>query len=435
MASPVTQSAVERYLADFATFEREHPAPDWLQTTRRAAIEAFERLGFPTVRNEEWKYTDPTPAANLAATPIFRAETNGAAPQIPALPFADLPGHRLVFVDGHFAPQHSHIGELPQGVEITTLAQAIATDSEVLPEYFGRTVDAQNEAFTALNTAFAQDGAFIRIASNITFDEPVHLVFLTSEATVSHPRNLVLMGANAGLKLVETFCASSTNVYLTNAVTEIVTGANAQLEHVKVQLESERAFHIGTTQLVAGRDVNTKSYCLNFGGRIVRNNSGALMADSGAEVTLNGLVVARDEQHIDNHTVMDHAQPHCQSHELYAHVLDDKSNGVFNGKIFVRLDAQKTDAKQSNRSLLLSNDAQINAKPQLEIFADDVKCTHGATIGQLDESALFYLRARGIPERAARAILIRAFAAGVLEGISMESVRDGIESEISKRLS
>jgi len=431
-----TEGAVARYEEAFARFTQEHPSPSWLSAKRREALSTFARLGFPTVRDEEWKYTDITPAANLVATPIFRFELNGGVSNLAsALPFLGLEGHRLVFVNGHFASGLSRIGELPEGVEVRSLAQTIASDSERLQQAFGRSVGLE-DAFAALNTAFAQDGAFIFVPANVEIEEPVHLIFLSvgEGATVSHPRNLVLLGQNAGLKLVESFVSDGEGVYLSNSVTEIETGAGARLEHVKAQLESPRAFHVGTIQIGAARDSQIRSSVLNIGGRLVRNNSVAVMRDSGAEVTLNGLVAARDEQHIDNHTTMDHAQPHCASHELYAHVLNDKSVGVFNGKIFVRLDAQKTDAKQSNRTILLSGDATINAKPQLEILADDVRCTHGATIGQLDETAQFYLQSRGVPATEARAILIRAFAGEVLQSISMDAVREEMEARLSAAL-
>ncbi len=431
-----TQGAVTRYQEAFAQFEREHPAPAWLQTKRREAIQTFARLGFPTVRDEEWKYTDITPAANLVATPIFHFELNGAAAQVQTqLPFQALEGHRLAFVNGHYSPALSHVGALPEGVEVRPLSEALAAGSERVQQAFGRSVDGE-ETFVALNTAFAQDGAFVFVPADAELAEAVHLLFLTTgeTATVSHPRNLVLLGHNASLKLVETYCSSTEGVYLTNAVTEIESGAGAKLEHIKAQLESPKAFHMSTTKVGAARDSQLVSSSLNLGGRIVRNNSIAVMQGEGAEVTLDGLVLTDNEQHIDNHTTMDHAQPHCASHELYAHVLNDRSVGVFNGKIFVRLDAQKTDAKQSNRTILLSGDATINAKPQLEILADDVRCTHGATIGQLDDNAQFYLQARGIPAREARSILIRAFANEVLEPISLEAVRDEMEARIIAKL-
>ncbi|MBW3636274.1 MAG: Fe-S cluster assembly protein SufD, partial [Armatimonadetes bacterium] len=410
----------------------------WLAGVRRRAIERFALLGFPTVRDEEWKYTDVTPVANLAVTPIFRPNLNGDATRISGnLPFGDIAGHRLTFVNGHYAPELSNLQTLPAGVTVSSLAAAFENQNEVVQEHFGKILDAENETFAALNTAFAQDGAFIQIPSNLQLETPLHLLFLTHDegAPVSHPRNLVLAGDNSSVTLIETYASTDEGVYFTNAITEVIAGKNARVEHIKNQIESPKAFHIATLQIAASRDSWVRSHTVNFGGRLVRNNAIAVMGDEGGEVTLNGLVVGKDAQHIDNHTTMDHAQPHCLSHEHYAHVLDDQSNGVFNGKIFVRLDAQKTDAKQSNRTLLLSRDAQINAKPQLEIFADDVKCTHGATIGQLDEDALFYLRARGIPEIAARNILIRAFANEVLDGIPVEDLREKLEAMLLTRLS
>ncbi len=430
-----TAGAVARYQGAFEQFEREHPAPHWLAARRRDAMATFARLGFPTVRDEEWKYTDVTPVANLVATPIFRFEAADSEDNLGSLPFVGLDGPRLVFVNGHFEPMFSRIGELPAGVEVRALSEAIAADSERVQQAFGRSVDGE-ETFVALNTAFAQDGAFVFVPANVELAAPVHLVFVSigDAATVSHPRNLVLLGANAKLTLIESYCSSGDGAYFTNAVTEVESGAGAQLEHLKVQLESPRAFHIGSVQLGAARGANLRSTTLNLGGRIVRNNATAVMQGEGAEITLDGLVVADGEQHIDNHTTMDHAVPHCASHEHYAHVLNGKSVGVFNGKIFVRLDAQKTDAKQSNRTILLSPDATINAKPQLEILADDVRCTHGATIGQLDEAAQFYLQSRGVPAREARAILIRAFAGEALGNISSETVRDEMEARLSAAL-
>ncbi len=432
------QNAVARYVELFAGFEREHPASNWLANLRRQSIESFQKLGFPTVRDEEWKYTDITPMANLATLPSFKAELNGLATQLPQnLPFGDVSAHLLTFVNGHFAPELSRLETLPDGVTVSSLAAEFANQNEVLQERFGKTIDAGNETFAALNTAFAQDGAFIKIGSNLEVSTPIHLLFLShgDQIGISHPRNLFLIGDNSSATIIETFASTGEGVYFTNAITEIVAGKNARLEHIKVQSESEKAFHVGSMQISAARDSNVRSHCVNFGGRLVRNNATAVMGDEGCEVTLNGLVVAKDWQHIDNHTAMDHAMPHCQSHENYVHVLDGHSNGVFNGKIFVRLDAQKTDAKQSNRTLLMSPDAQINAKPQLEIFADDVKCTHGATIGQLDDDALFYLRARGIPEKQARAILIRAFANASLDGIPVEDLRQKLEAILVARLS
>ncbi|RYG65344.1 Fe-S cluster assembly protein SufD [bacterium] len=310
-------------------------------------------------------------------------------------------------------------------------------EGEVIKANFGKIADIDNETFLTLNTAFAQDGAFVHVLANIEVETPIQLIFLSHSegANVSHPRNMIVADDFAKVTVIETYAStSSDDVYFTNAITEVVAGKGATVEHVKLQTESDKAFHVGGMQIAANRDSNFRSHNINLGGRLVRNNAVAVMGDENCEVTLNGLVVGKGSQHVDNHTTMDHAMPHCLSHENYAHVLDDSSNGVFNGKIFVRLDAQKTDAKQSNRTLLLSPNAQINAKPQLEIFADDVKCTHGATIGQLDDDALFYLRARGIPENEAKAILIRAFANASLDEIPVEDLREKLEGILFDRL-
>ncbi|HVF10727.1 MAG TPA: Fe-S cluster assembly protein SufD, partial [Abditibacteriaceae bacterium] len=246
--------------------------------------------------------------------------------------------------------------------------------------------------------------------------------------------NLIVLGKNSQATIVESYACARDEMYFTNSVTEIVAGAGASVDHYKVQMESEQAFHVGTMQVQAGRDSNFSSHSIALGGKLVRNNANAVLNAEGITCTLNGLVLGHGEQIIDNHTIMDHAQPRCNSHELYANILDGKARGVFNGKIFVRPDAQKTDAKQSNRNLLLSRDAVIDTKPQLEIFADDVRCTHGATIGQLDEDALFYMRARGIDKDKARDILTYAFASEILDTIKVEPLRDQLANALLSRL-
>ena len=266
-------------------------------------------------------------------------------------------------------------------------------------------------------------------------EQPIHLLFFTDANETplfDAPRVLALAGAGSRATIIEHHAGRGN--YFSNGVTEIVVGANAQIEHTRLQMESDEAFHIGTLQVQQARDCRFSSHAIDFGGRLARSNAIAVMGGGNIECTLNGLYVTRGEQVIDNHTVMDHAEPNCNSYEVYTGILGDSSRGIFNGKIFVRRDAQKTDAKQSNRNLLLSDDAQINTKPQLEIYADDVKCTHGATIGQLDDEALFYLRARGIPQKEARALLIHAFAREAMEGIAVESVLNYLEKELFARL-
>lgn len=449
--------AKERYLALFEAFQAEQGAsePAWLRERRTEAIAHFDRLGFPTTLHEDWKYLDVAPVANLVRTPLVEIKdgsaTNGTAPYLaqPGSPilngaarhieahFVAGAGCRLVFVNGHYQEGLSSQAALPEGSFAGSLRAAILDGSAVVPEYLTRFADAATDAFTALNTAFFEDGAFIHIPDHAVVKAPLQLVFVSTAgeaAMVAHPRNLIVLGASSQAQVIETYVSAAEDVYFDNAVTEVVLGPNAHLDHYKVQLESERAFHIATMQVQSSRDSNFFSHSFAFGGRIVRNNANAVMAGEGIECTLNGLYIARGEQLIDNHTIMDHARPNCTSYEAYAGILQDKSRGVFNGKIYVRPDAQKTDAKQSNRSLLLSRDAEIDTKPQLEIFADDVKCTHGATVGELDENALFYLRARGIDEQTARNLLVRAFAGDILGHVRIEALREQLEQQLNERL-
>jgi len=432
-----TSEAKERYLALFQA-SRPERGPQWLRRRRGEAIQNFERLGFPTTRDEEWKYTDITPVANLVTTPIFDAEFEDSEPAgIEAFLLKDAECSQLVFINGRYSPRYSSVKFVPQGATIGSLAEAITNESEIVQEHLTRYANAETDVFTALNTAFFDDGAFIHIPNETVVEASIHLLFVATSgeaATVSHMRNLIVAGANCQVKIVESYVCPGDDVYFTNSVTEVVAGAGADIDHYKVQLESRHAFHIGTMQIQANTNTKFSSHSFAFGGRIARNNAGAVMGGQGVECILNGLYLTNGEQVIDNHTVMDHAQPNCASHELYAGILNGKSRGVFNGKIFVRPDAQKTDAKQSNRSLLLSREAEIDTKPELEIYADDVKCTHGATIGELDEDALFYLQARGIPKHEARDMLVHAFANDVLERVKVEALRRQLEEELLVRL-
>lgn len=423
-------TARDRYLTQHEHFLNGRTDAAWLRKLRTRAIETFQTLGFPTTRHEEWKYTDVRPIAAFESAAAL--SPNGTTtPQKWAIEGT----LRLTFVAGRYAPELSQTGELPEGVTVCPLADALSRDSEIVQQNLTRYAAIEEEAFTALNTAFFEDGAFIHVPQNVVVETPIHLLFLAPDGTASHPRNLVLVGDNSQITIVEEYAGKSTiSTGFTNAVTEVMAGKNAQVDHYKVTHEGDSAFHIATMQVQQGRDCRFASHSITFGGKIVRHQANAIMGGTGIETTLNGLYVGGADQLIDNHTIMDHAQPHCNSHELYAGVLAGSSHGVFNGKIFVRLDAQKTDAKQSNRTLLLSRDAEIDAKPQLEIFADDVKCTHGATVGQLDEDSLFYLRARGINENEARDILTYAFANNILERIQVAPLRERLERDLFAKL-
>ncbi len=428
----------EVYLAEFSRFEKAlgERADAWPHALRTQAIERFAELGFPGPRDEDWKFT---PLAPLAEVPFKLA---GPPEQRPAL--ADVLGAaldlgaptRLVFVNGRFAPGLSVTAALPEGVIVGSLAEAMQKRREVVEPHLGRLARHETHPFVALNTAFLQDGAFIRVLKGAVVREPIHLIFVatpTSEPTVTHPRTLIVAEGNCQCTLVQSYAGLSEGAYFTNAVTEVEAGPNAFIDHYKIQREGPAAFHLETLQARLGRGSNFASHALTLGGKWARNESSALLADEGCECTLNGLYLAGGTQHVDHRTVIDHAQPHCASHELYKGILDGKAHAVFNGKIYVRQDAQKTDAKQTNQTLLLSEDAVINTKPQLEIFADDVKCTHGATVGQLSADALFYLRSRGIGAEAARALLTYAFANDVVERIKLDALRRQLEDLLLAR--
>jgi Fe-S cluster assembly protein SufD len=304
-------------------------------------------------------------------------------------------------------------------------------------QYLTRYAPYESNAFTALNTAFLQDGAFVSVPGGALLEIPVHILFVSTgmEAEfISSPRNLIVAERNSQVSIIESHVSLSDNVYFTNSVSEIVLGENAVVEYDKLQIESSRAYHIGSTHIQQERSSNFTSNAISLGGLLVRNNVSVVLDGEGAEATLNGLYLGTGVQHIDNHTTIDHAKPRCPSHELYKGILSGKSRGVFNGKIKVRKDAQKTDAKQTNKNLILSDEASVDTKPQLEIFANDVKCTHGATIGQLDEEAIFYLRSRGVDVDRARDLLIYAFASDVVDRIKVEPLRDLLHEMIHARL-
>lgn len=345
--------------------------------------------------------------------------------------------NQLVFVNGHFSPDLSSLDRLSGNLKAGSLAAMLDSDPGILEPYLGRYASFEQNAFTALNTAFMRDGAFLLLPQGSVIPEPIHLLFVSTarrQSTVIYPRNLIVAGAGCRLTVVESYVGVYNDVYFTNAVTEIVAGDESVVEHYKVQQESEKAFHVGCLQAHPGRSGNFSSCFVSLGGSLVRNDVNAVLDREGIECTLNGLYLTRGKQHVDNQTSIDHAQPHCSSRELYKGILDGKSSGVFNGKIVVRKDAQKTNARQTNKNLLLSDHALVNTKPQLQISADDVKCTHGATIGQLDDEALFYMRTRGIGEETARSLLTYAFASEVVAGIKVEALRSHVDGVLLRQV-
>ena len=427
MATDTLITTENSYLRDFTGSNNgsEAPGPEWLRNLRQSAAVRFAEVGFPTRRNEEWRFTNVSPIAETPFTLASKTESVMTAETLSGYTYAGMGGTQLVFVNGHFQADLSS-QEFPAGVTVSTLSQAMEATPELIEAQLGRYAKFTTQAFVALNTAALEDGAFVHLTRGTVVDEPIHLLFLSTPnagPTVSHPRTLIIAEANSQATIVESYSGTADAVYFTNAVTEITAAENAVIDHYKVQRESRKAYHVATMQLQLARSTNFSSHSVGLGGLLVRNDANAYLGGEGIECTLNGVYLGNDRQLIDNHTEIDHAMPHCNSHEIYKGILDGHSRGVFNGKIFVREDAQKTDAKQTNQTLLLSPTAQIDTKPQLEIFADDVKCTHGATIGQLSDEAMFYLRARGISKDNARALLTYAFASDIVSRIKIDAIR------------
>jgi Fe-S cluster assembly protein SufD len=351
--------------------------------------------------------------------------------------FTKLPGHRLVFVNGFFSAKLSSIKPVPGGVRIENLSAALAKDSALIEKHLGKYAHTASNTFAALNQAFFTDGAFIFVPAGVAVAEPVQLIYISSaknSGETIQPRNLIIAEANSKATIVESYLSASGEIYFTNAVTEILAGDNAAVEHIKLQDEAADAFHIATIAGEFGRASNVTVHSFALGAKLSRTNIRAKLAGEGLECILNGLYLTRDEQLADHHMIVEHAQPHCASHEYFNGILDDKSKGVFHGRIYVHPIAQKTDAKQTNKNLLLSDDATADTKPQLEIYADDVKCTHGATIGQLNDESIFYLRARGIGEETAQRMLIHAFAGEIVERVKCAPVREALDKLVWDRL-
>ena len=438
-----TLAPVDAYAEAVDAVRRDSRAPAAVVDLRRRAFERFTALGMPTPRLERWRFTNVAPIAETAFAPAAPADRAAAAAAVShAAAGVDA---RLAFVNGRHVAPASEAAELPDGVEVSSLADALASETgpagtaSMVEAHLASCAHIDDEAFTALNTALLRDGAVVRAPANTVIEEPIELLFVTSPPAgglrvMTHPRVLVVVGENAQVRLVESYVGGGESPYLTNAVTEVIAGPNAAVDHYKLVRESPAAYHVASMHVRLGRGAVFSSHAVTLGGAIVRNDAQALLDGEGADCTLNGLYLANGRRLVDNHTTIHHAKPHCTSHELYKGILAGAARAVFNGKIIVAIDAQKTDARQTNKALLLSEDAQINTKPELEIFADDVKCTHGATVGQLDEDALFYLRARGLGLDQARSVLIHAFASDLLGRIGIEPLRAQLDALLLAQL-
>ena len=440
-----TLAPADCYADAFEAVRRTAAASPAVAELRRRAFERFTALGFPTTRDEAWRFTNVAPIAGTAFALAAPAEREAAVADVaPHAATGVGAGQTLLFVNGSCVAPASDVSALPAGVEVTSLADVLASDSggatrQAVESHLASGAGIESDAFTALNTALLRDGAVVHVPANTVVEQPIQLLFVTSPPpggapVMTHPRVLIVVGENAQVRLVETCGGGGASAYLTNAVTEVVAGPGAVVDHYKTVRENPAAYHIASMHVRLGRAASFSSHAVTLEGAIVRNDVQALLDGEGVECTLNGLYLANGRRLVDNHTTIHHAQPHCSSHELYKGILDGEARAVFNGKIIVAIDAQKTDAKQSNKALLLSEDAQINTKPELEIFADDVKCTHGATVGQLDEDALFYLRARGLGLEQARNVLIHAFASDLLNRIAIAPIREQLEDLLLAQL-
>jgi Fe-S cluster assembly protein SufD len=426
--SPQPTASTARYADAFGALDLGQ-SPTWLADMRRAALMEFGTLGFPTTRIEDWHFTSVTPIAERtfrnAKEPAALSQTDLAE-----LVTGDSAWPRMVFVNGHYDASLSSLKGFGSDVRISALSEAVKSSPDFVEQHFAKLVPMNGQAFTAFNTAFAHDGVLIHVKRGAKEALPLHVIHVADAGATGamvHPRLLVVIDALGEFGIVESFVSNGASEYLTNSVGEVTLGNGARLHHYKIQREARDAFHVGTLQVSQGRDSAFHSFSYASGAALSRTNIYTKLAGEAAETRLNGLYLVDGSQHADHQTFVEHIAPNCASRELYKGVLDGDAHGVFNGKVFVDPEAQKTDGKQTNHALLLSNTARIDTKPQLEIFADDVKCTHGATVGRLDENALFYMKSRGIGAENARALLTYAFAAEVLETVELDALRDGLE--------
>ena len=425
-------------VAKFERFEKEAQPLSWMAPLRRAGINRFAELGFPTLQDEDWRFTNVAAIAKLPFKPGLKPERSDLTREaVAGFTFGRLPATRLVFVNGHYAADLSSVAPHPNGIIVSSLAAAMAAHAPLVEKHLTRRAPGTDNAFAALNAAFFQDGAFIYVPAGQVVPAPVHLLFISTARETGatwHPRNVIVAEKDSQITLLESYVSTADERYFTNAVTDLTLGDGAVLEHAKFQDESRSAFHMASIHAELGRGSNFVSHSIATGARLSRNNIRTHLAGEGVECVLNGLYLTHGDQLADHHMVVEHAQPHCNSHEYYNGILDGRSKGVFHGRILVRQAAQKTDAKQTNKNLLLSEDATVDTKPQLEIYADDVKCTHGATIGQLNEESIFYLRARGVGAERARRMLIHAFAGEIIERVRCAPAREELDKLVWDRL-
>jgi Fe-S cluster assembly protein SufD len=430
-----TVEQLETWLENFTEFTKMAAGQKlpWLRQLREDAFARFCETGFPTTRDEDWRFTSVAAIARTAFRPASPAKlTDLASWRIEGV------AAQLVFVNGRFARELSQLDGLPKGVTVASLRERIESHPEEVAAHLGRYADTQRDPFCALNTAFIGDGAYVNVARGVVVDAPIYLLYLSTKEdapTMTHPRNLIVAEDQSQVAVIEDYASvGGESVVFSNAVTELIAGESTVAQHYLIEREHLKAFNVQTLRIEQGRSANVASHSVLLGGGLVRNNVHPVLAGEGGECLINGLFMGTGRQHLDNYMHVEHAAPHCGSRQFYNGILDGQAHGVFHGRIVVHKVAQKTDAKQTNRNLLLSDDAQIDTKPQLEIYADDVKCTHGATIGQIEENALFYLQSRGISELEARKLLLMAFAEECVDRMHSTVAREHIARLVGQHL-
>ncbi|MGE5817326.1 MAG: Fe-S cluster assembly protein SufD [Deltaproteobacteria bacterium] len=427
----LTSESKQHYLSDFKQDygNGRSGSPTWLKALRESAIGNFDRLGFPKRNDEDWRYTSVEP---IVSQPFERERQSEpvSAEAILSRSFTDPDCNHVVFVNGTFAPQLSLWRDVPANLRVQSLADALRHDDQILAPYLAACARHEREAFFALNTAFMEDGAVVVVPSNCRLEAPLHLIFVSmarERRIALYPRNLLLVGAGSEVKIVETYLGLGMGTYFVDAVTELIGEEDSTIDYYRLQREGDAGFHIGAVDARLKRNCHFTSHAITLAGALVRNDVHVALDGEGSECILNGLYLLDGQQHVDNHTEIEHRRPRATSFELYKGILSGNAHGVFNGKIVVHKDAQKTDARQTNKNLLLSENAVVNTKPQLEIHADDVKCSHGSTIGQLDADALFYLRSRGLDIHEAQSLLSYAFASDVVGRIRIPYLRSRLD--------
>jgi Fe-S cluster assembly protein SufD len=430
-----TEQQLGNYLESFGEFSASAAGRrlPWLRKLREDGFARFCEVGFPTTHDEDWKFTNTSPIAKTTFA-LARAGKLSISPKQLDAYRVDGAICQLVFVNGRFAAELSVRGKLPPGVEVASLAKYLDENPDGLQKHLGQYLNTKRDAFCALNTAFLHDGAYVHIAKNVALEQPIALLFVStgSAPTMTHPRNLIVTEESSEAAVIEEYVSLESGPAFCNAVTELVASEDSAISHYLIEREDRQAYNISTLRIHQGRNANVASHSVLIGGALVRNNVHPVLAGEGGECLINGLFIGNGTQHLDNYMLVEHASPHCGSRQFYNGILDQRAHGVFHGRIIVHNAGQKTDAKQTNRNLLLSDEAQIDTKPQLEIYADDVKCTHGATIGQIDETALFYLRSRGIDEQGARRLLLLAFAGECMERMKAGPARDHVEGLVKE---